>query len=76
MKHYLTCPRCGQGGLLKAKLKQDPALKFIICQECDTLWITDDWPQTCDQMIDLEFFMKKINLPSTWDDIIILSGSE
>ena len=35
-----ACPFCGQGGLIEAVILATPRLSAIVCQECDTVWLS------------------------------------
>ncbi|WP_414489983.1 zf-TFIIB domain-containing protein, partial [Stenotrophomonas maltophilia] len=39
MRCFVICPRCEQGEILEARVKES-AVQIFVCDECDAVWFS------------------------------------
>ena len=71
---HQTCPRCQQGEIIAAKIKQTGQHIFV-CAECETTWFSHDQIGST-PFLDFGTYMKQLGLPPLWDELIEISSRD
>lgn len=70
----MWCPRCEQGSLVKAKVKESGVCIYL-CEECEATWFSLEQIGV-GEFIDFGVYMRSVGLPPLWTSIEILHGCD
>jgi len=63
----LLCPFCDGQGLINKAIIKETDIKIFICEECDTIWLTDDIQE--DNCLNFKEFMSKLGRNPFWSEL-------